>query len=41
MIRINKVKRLTKHISYDCKCKFDSRKCKTITRSADVSVKNS
>ena len=24
---INKSKRLTKHISCECKCKFDGRKC--------------
>ena len=24
---INELKTLTKHISYECKCKFDSRKC--------------
>ena len=26
---INESKRLTKHISCECKCKFDGRKCKS------------
>ena len=28
MTGINEYKKLTKHIIYKCKCKFDSRKCK-------------
>ena len=27
MIGINELKTLTRHISYECKCKFDKRKC--------------
>ena len=28
--RINESKAITKHTSYDCKCKFDGRKCNRI-----------
>ena len=41
---INELKILTKHISCECKCKFDGRKCIQInggiTVNVDVSVKN-
>ena len=30
--RINELKTLTKHISCECKCKFDGRKCKGYDR---------
>ena len=41
---INKLKTLTKHISYDCKCRFDGKKIKVlincgITTNVDVGVK--
>ena len=41
---INESKTLTKHVSCECKCKFDERKCNSIdggiTINVDVSVKN-
>ena len=41
---INESKTLTKHISCECKCKFDGRKCNSIKRgimiNVDVNVKN-
>ena len=39
--RINESKALTKHISCECKCRFDGRKCNCgIMINVDLSVKN-
>ena len=32
----NESKTLTKHISHECKCKFDGRKCNSSHMNADV-----
>ena len=37
---MNELQTLTKHISYQCKCKFDGRKHNEITINIDVTVKN-
>ena len=37
---INELKRITKHLSCECKCRFEGRKCKKMSvKNADVSVK--
>ena len=44
IIGINESKTLTKHVSYECKCKFDETKCKSNqwlnNNNVDMSIKN-